>query len=468
VKKNISTILAVTVLLCLATKDMHQAQAAGAYDYFNYLTSLPQAWKSYALRDQTQITSLLTNKYIPSWVNYDSTVDAAKVTIPEFASLALDPRNVTTTVSNISATDTQIKLQISGLSSPAGYVGGLANGSVLLIGDERVIVSRPSGSSWTDTVTVIRGSGAATHPAGTVVQLGINSLRNIPRLPLGTQDGHTYILTWDSLQTDSMHLSRTGNWYQKTFQLGFNGGRWFEVATRYNGTSSNNKVVTGFDSATDLASVSAKSYNITNGGPDWSTTDGNHSGPGITNAEALPHVGDFIIRPNVWVRYWLLVDQRANDYDYVSMWTADASTGPVQIFNRLPLSVPITGAKPNSLDTMWLEWNTSYNFVPEGRGDEVTYQRNFVALQDYGDPTPLLQKPGSEVVVLPPPLPPPPPPPTATLVGDINKDGIVNSLDWSVMNSKWLTNDANSDLNKDGIVNSIDYSMLNSNWFKTA
>jgi hypothetical protein len=61
----------------------------------------------------------------------------------------------------------------------------------------------------------------------------------------------------------------------------------------------------------------------------------------------------------------------------------------------------------------------------------------------------------------------PPPPPTTTLVGDINKDGIVNSLDWSVMNSKWLTTDTNSDLNKDGIVNSIDYSLLNANWFKT-
>jgi len=54
------------------------------------------------------------------------------------------------------------------------------------------------------------------------------------------------------------------------------------------------------------------------------------------------------------------------------------------------------------------------------------------------------------------------------ILGDINGDGIVNSLDWSIMNSKWLTNDANADLNRDGIVNSIDWSIMNSNWLKTA
>ena len=35
------------------------------------------------------------------------------------------------------------------------------------------------------------------------------------------------------------------------------------------------------------------------------------------------------------------------------------------------------------------------------------------------------------------------------------------------MNSAWLTNNATSDLNKDGIVNSLDFSLMNSNWLKT-
>ncbi len=55
----------------------------------------------------------------------------------------------------------------------------------------------------------------------------------------------------------------------------------------------------------------------------------------------------------------------------------------------------------------------------------------------------------------------------SSLVGDLNHDGIVNTIDWSLMNSKWFTSDANADLNHDGIVNSIDFSLLNNNWFKT-
>jgi hypothetical protein len=54
-----------------------------------------------------------------------------------------------------------------------------------------------------------------------------------------------------------------------------------------------------------------------------------------------------------------------------------------------------------------------------------------------------------------------------TLSGDLNNDCIVNSLDWSVMNSKWFGTDTNSDLNHDGIVNTLDWSIMNSNWFKT-
>ncbi|HEX5429646.1 MAG TPA: endo alpha-1,4 polygalactosaminidase [Patescibacteria group bacterium] len=53
------------------------------------------------------------------------------------------------------------------------------------------------------------------------------------------------------------------------------------------------------------------------------------------------------------------------------------------------------------------------------------------------------------------------------VVGDINLDHIVNSIDYSLLNAKWFTTDAASDLNHDGLVNAIDYSILNENWFKT-
>jgi hypothetical protein len=53
------------------------------------------------------------------------------------------------------------------------------------------------------------------------------------------------------------------------------------------------------------------------------------------------------------------------------------------------------------------------------------------------------------------------------LAGDFNSDGIINSLDYSLMNSHWFTNYPSTDINKDGLVNSLDFSLLSRNWFKT-
>ncbi len=62
---------------------------------------------------------------------------------------------------------------------------------------------------------------------------------------------------------------------------------------------------------------------------------------------------------------------------------------------------------------------------------------------------------------------PAPSPSPSPLMGDLNLDHIVNSLDWSLMNKNWFTNNTTADLNKDGIVNTIDFSLMNANWFKT-
>jgi len=51
------------------------------------------------------------------------------------------------------------------------------------------------------------------------------------------------------------------------------------------------------------------------------------------------------------------------------------------------------------------------------------------------------------------------------ITGDINGDNIINSIDFSTLNSNWFTTNAGSDLNVDGIVNSLDFSLLNKNWF---
>ena len=53
---------------------------------------------------------------------------------------------------------------------------------------------------------------------------------------------------------------------------------------------------------------------------------------------------------------------------------------------------------------------------------------------------------------------------TATKSADLNGDGIVNSLDWSIMNSQWGTAGPSADLDSDGVVNSLDWSVMNGRW----
>lgn len=48
--------------------------------------------------------------------------------------------------------------------------------------------------------------------------------------------------------------------------------------------------------------------------------------------------------------------------------------------------------------------------------------------------------------------------------GDLDDNNMINTLDFSIMNSKWLQNDPIADVNKDGIVNTIDFAFLSANW----
>ncbi len=54
------------------------------------------------------------------------------------------------------------------------------------------------------------------------------------------------------------------------------------------------------------------------------------------------------------------------------------------------------------------------------------------------------------------------------LAGNLqDSDDVINSLDWSLLNEKWGTNDQTADINKDGIVNTLDWSLMNKNWAKS-
>ena len=141
-------------------------------------------------------------------------------------------------------------------------------------------------------------------------------------------------------------------------------------------------------------------YNFTLSGvaAEFSQNNVSSLGPEVTNKDPVqPLLGEFAINPNTWTRFWIRIEQRANDYDYVDMWVADENTEPVQIYSHIPVSMHSsdTPATNNSIFKSWLEFNTSHDiFVRGDLRDLVTYVRNFVALiNPPADIAGLLKKP---------------------------------------------------------------------------
>ena len=48
--------------------------------------------------------------------------------------------------------------------------------------------------------------------------------------------------------------------------------------------------------------------------------------------------------------------------------------------------------------------------------------------------------------------------------GDLNGDGIINELDWSLLHGHWHKPFESGDFNSDGIINTLDWSFMNRNW----
>jgi len=49
-------------------------------------------------------------------------------------------------------------------------------------------------------------------------------------------------------------------------------------------------------------------------------------------------------------------------------------------------------------------------------------------------------------------------------ISDLDGNGVVNTIDWSIMNTNWDTLNTAADLNKDGTVNTVDWSIMNREW----
>jgi len=366
------------------------AAAADEHDYFDSLTRRADAWKSYSLRTAAQLAHRSQGGYSEgnatdaSGVTYSpgsdtdrNRQDAAKVVIPAWMP-------DTTLTAAVSPSDTVLQLA-------AAYRPSFPSGRVIRVDREVMTVA-----TWlSDTsISVRRGeyaSAAASHGAGAILNRTTNSLRSQVRLPLGTQDGHSYFVTWDAYWTDS--YIGAGSFNHKAFQ--FSSGSqdgdalFLEPDAKYN---DNKKSC--WNPNLHVASFQVRSYNKEGGLLNWLLSGGDSLGPGHSKEPLGPKTADFCSAPNQWVRFFMNIRQRANDYDYVDMWIADEAQDPVQVLSNVAISVRPSGKSPNSISKFWVEFNSSTDdYLRLDNRDLVAYVRNFVALQDSGDPRGLLVRP---------------------------------------------------------------------------
>lgn len=365
--------------------DSVTAAVAGENDYFDMLSRRGDAWKVYSLRNAAQVAQYTGGNSTPdSGVIYDPAgdtdrhrQDAAKVIIPAFMDTATLQQATT-------ANATTLKLDYA-------YRAAFPKGRVIRVDREIMTVT-----GWVDdnTINVQRGSystSPAAHAAGAALERNTNSLRNQLKLPLGTEDNHSYFFTWDGYWTDS--YIGAGGFNHKAFQFssgGNDGDRiWLEPDITY---SSNRSAC--WNPNVHLATFRVRSYNDLGGVSNWLLSNGNQLGPGASGKEPLGPNAGFCLAANQWVRFFMNIRQRANDYDYVDFWIADESQEPVQVLFNVPISVRPDGKYPNSIYRFWLEFNTSVDtYYRLDNRPLVSYVRNFVALRDNPDPRSLLVRP---------------------------------------------------------------------------
>jgi len=224
------------------------------------------------------------------------------------------------------------------------------------------------------------GTVAAAHTSGTEAAVATNTVPNPIRVPLGTEDGHTYLLTWDGLWTDSYLDSGLTN--HKTFNL-LSDGIWFEPNTAFSGGDHESC----FDPTIHFAALQARGYNAVGGPEDWSASTGDQFGPGVTENQPIsPRASDFCARPGEWIRFWVRVQQRADDYDVLDFWVATETVDVTPLLTAVPISVRATSSSPGSIDTFYLEYNTSTDLYTRGsQRDLVAYVRNLAVLVDPPD-----------------------------------------------------------------------------------
>lgn len=392
----------------------------GAHAYFDSLVARPDFFKGYSLRpkagapagsihDANQLNAdnkggLHAFDCDPATSDqafrYDPVMDAAKAAIPAFAqpgSCQGHPLTQPVAAATSGANDVLKLTDVTGTYGPP-------NQRQLRLGDEvmklRICTPEEGGDGArayveaNNTVCVVRGqygTEAAAHAAGEIPKLSVNQMSNYLALPLGTEDGHVYLLSWEGYWDESYLGIGTWDTGQKTFQVTGGGNtKLFEPKLHFGGAGAE-----GFDPAKHIAIVNARSYNSLNTGQlTWAETNGNTMGPRMTShTDLLPRDGTFILKPKVWTRWWIRIDQRANDWDYFDMWVADEHTDPVLIYGQVPLSVN-QGKTVHSAREFWFALgNSSTAYLRGDLRDLVAYFRNFAVNIDPPDVQALLVRP---------------------------------------------------------------------------
>jgi len=385
--------------------------------YFDSLVARADHWRSYSLRSAAQLarpqeggfassnSGPLAVTYSPETDTEPNAQDAAKVVIPPFQEVP-----VTKLAQPITAT--ALTLPLSDLAGDVTKVTTSFNakGRQIKIGNEIIVLNTEVTplDRQTGFVTVSQrgayGTTASSHGAGTLVALAGNSLANQVRVPVDSHDGATWFFTWDAYFTDSYLDNGIGNF--KTFQLSSDQNIWLEPQTHFDGGSPR---PAHFDPLQHVAVAGRmRSYNKLAGAANYLANDEHKSGylgPSVTNNNPLlPAAGDFfVVHPNRWTRWWIRIEQRANDYDIMDAWMADEQTDAVQIYSGIPVSVrPTHGV--DTINSFYVEFNTSTTNLSPGRTkdfrDLVAYVRNIAILRNPpSDVWPLLIRPGATQAV---------------------------------------------------------------------
>ena len=260
-----------------------------------------------------------------------------------------------------------------------------------------------------------------------VVPAGKVSLGNTVRLPIDTSDGTTTLVTWDAWFGKEFRYENTDISNYKTFQFASPKDRiWFEVRTRFKQDGARNarragraargqarRNNNGAGAGSGKQSVEASTTGVpapakTEAAPRPTSTasggsdsvvigavdargygnKGTTLGPNVVRGAPLsPQAGTFTVRAETWTRYWVLIEQRADDWDLMSLWVADENHNAVQIIDRLQFTVKGT------VHAFWLEYNTSDKGKGAALGERVGYVRNVAMLRNAKDVGSLMIRP---------------------------------------------------------------------------